>query len=425
MKKFALKALAALFAIVFLCMFFSNTIKTMTTAKVQIIALENKRFEEKLAFTGGILFENPTEVYFDDTPEFPLMVESVLFGPGEYVKEGDIVLTLNTDGAQDAKAKLKAEYAACSEALLRLDAENAFLPKESEIARLYHEMLLKNAAYNECMFTAMEKGETDASALVALKNAEREKAEAENAYLECAGTLENGEKTLFYILERNALVEKMAALFNSLSDLIHAQDSVKAISAPSSGFISEICCQKGDAVKAGKLFSVSNPQSDPVICITLPLGARELEDGARVQIEDSVYGNTRSKILETRAGEMGRKTVVIEIPDEFLKADSFALKRFMQEGVNVTVTYRAKEATTIVPSSAIRGRSGEEYVYLIQNTWEGILAQKGMQVVKTPVTVIERNESGVSIAEDLAGKRIADREDRPLSDNAQVMEYID
>ena len=425
MKKFAIKAFFVLFAILFLCMFFSNTIRTITTAKVQVISLENKRFEEKFEFTGEILFENPTDVCLDSVPEFPLTVDRVFFEPGEFVNEGDIVLTLNMDGAEEAKETIKAAYASCSEALLRLDAENAFLPRESEIAALYLEMLSKNAAYNECMFMAMENGEADESMLQALENAQKEKADSEKAYLECAQTLQNGEKTLTYILERNALEQNMEALLDSLSDLIRAQSDIKAVHSPSSGYIAEICYRQGDVIGEGKAFSVSDSSHAPVIAVSLPNGAREFENGARVQIEDSVYGNVRSKILKTRTDEMGRRSVLIEIPEDFLKEDAYALKRFMHQGVSISITYRAKEATTILPSSAIRGRSGEEYVYLIQNTWEGILAQKGMQVIKTPVTVIERNESGVSIAEDLAGKRIADREDRPLSDGAAVMEYMD
>lgn len=47
-----------------------------------------------------------------------------------------------------------------------------------------------------------------------------------------------------------------------------------------------------------------------------------------------------------------------------------------------------------------------------------------MKVVKTSVTVLERSDKAVSIAEDLSYRQVADREDRALEDGQTVMEYV-
>ncbi len=47
-----------------------------------------------------------------------------------------------------------------------------------------------------------------------------------------------------------------------------------------------------------------------------------------------------------------------------------------------------------------------------------------MKVVKTSVTVLERSDTSVSISEDLNYQQVAGGEDRPLTDGATVMEYV-
>ena len=47
-----------------------------------------------------------------------------------------------------------------------------------------------------------------------------------------------------------------------------------------------------------------------------------------------------------------------------------------------------------------------------------------MKVVKTSVRVLERGEKLVSIEDDLSYQQVADKEDRELTDNQTVMEYV-
>ena len=63
-------------------------------------------------------------------------------------------------------------------------------------------------------------------------------------------------------------------------------------------------------------------------------------------------------------------------------------------------------------------------MYLIQRNYGGLLTSSSMKVVKTSVRVLERGEKLVSIEDDLSYQQVADKEDRELTDNQTVMEYV-
>ena len=115
------------------------------------------------------------------------------------------------------------------------------------------------------------------------------------------------------------------------------------------------------------------------------------------------------------------------MPESYLEEGSSAIRRVVADGgVQVTINYRAKQSTTLLPASAVRNEGeGQDYVYLIERSWGGFMSQSGMKVKKTSVTVLERGDKTVSIAEDLSWQEIADREDRALEDGQAVMEYVD
>ena len=52
MKKFAIKGLVALAAVVALSMFFSGTIKTISTAKVKLVTAKQGKLEEEIKLSG-------------------------------------------------------------------------------------------------------------------------------------------------------------------------------------------------------------------------------------------------------------------------------------------------------------------------------------------------------------------------------------
>ena len=56
MKKFALRGLLILAIVVALCMFFSGTVRTLTTPKVRFAQAKNGKFEQEIELKGKVVF---------------------------------------------------------------------------------------------------------------------------------------------------------------------------------------------------------------------------------------------------------------------------------------------------------------------------------------------------------------------------------
>ena len=82
LKKFALRGLAILAVFVALCMFFSGTIKTITTAKVKITRGRSGRLEEKIQLTGKLTFPDVVKVGYPLEDGQTIQITKVNFRPG-------------------------------------------------------------------------------------------------------------------------------------------------------------------------------------------------------------------------------------------------------------------------------------------------------------------------------------------------------
>ena len=90
--------------------------------------------------------------------------------------------------------------------------------------------------------------------------------------------------------------------------------------------------------------------------------------------------------------------------------------------------YRLKEpkTATLLPLTALRdGGDNRYYVYVINIDRNGILGNSTYRVEKREVTVIETSARLAAVGDDLSELKIADREDRTLSEGQAVMEYVD
>ena len=62
MKKWAIKGLIGTAVFVALCMFFSGTMKTLSTAKVKIVTAKSGKLEERLSLEGTLVFPETEEI---------------------------------------------------------------------------------------------------------------------------------------------------------------------------------------------------------------------------------------------------------------------------------------------------------------------------------------------------------------------------
>ena len=398
LKKFALRGLIALAVTVAVCMFFSRTVQTITTPKVQIIPAEKGRFEEKLTHTAQVYFADTVTIIADNP--YGMVAEQAHVQPGAYVRKGDVIFTLILPGYGEQKAALQAEYSTLSIRLMELDAANYALPKEAPQRNLYDALVSTNAALNEAVYAARLSALQGTTAPQGdLQSAQAAYDEACAAYHAYVTENPGSEAILAYVNARDALLADMDALMAHMLALDLAMTQPNTVTASRNGYVTSVDPQ-------ALTYSLTAEGCEPVLRCLVP--GRTIAEGTRADVATELLGSKRSSVIG-----MTGSFLHIAIPEGM--TDS--LPTLMETGAQVSIT-------TLLPASAIRGGGEDTYVYRIQYFTSGILGTKGMKVVKVPVTVIQRNSSTVSIAEDLEGDKLAVREDRFVTDGQTVMEYV-
>ena len=137
--------------------------------------------------------------------------------------------------------------------------------------------------------------------------------------------------------------------------------------------------------------------------------------------------DTETEIASLETAADGKKYALISLSSKVLKSAGGLAHLLGEEGIPLTITYKAQKSTTLLPASAVRSDgSGSYYIYIVQQNYGGgLLGSGGYTLQKTAVTVIESSDQIVALEEDLSYREIADREDRALTDGQAVMDYVD
>ena len=453
LKRFALRALIGLFVTVALCMFFARTVQTITTPKVQLVNASSGRFEEVMTFQAQVHFPEKEEITLEDAKNTPVTVGKIYVKPGHFVKEDEVIFTAEAPSYEEDMEKLQEEYAKKSKELLDLDANNRKLSKESRQNELYDAMIDAQEEMTELVcdarFLALEEDVTLSSDVLAWmqelaihENVSQEvrnlvaKAQTAQATYESARAayfeiLDNRklrvrDEVFDYILKRGTLLEEMEELTIDMVALASSVNGLKEVKAPHDGYVISVDVTEGASYDGSKAaYTISAEGVLPVLRAPLDSDERAIADGTRADVKSEIYGTERSSVEQTVMNVDGSKALQIPIPEVYLGEESAAIRRFVSDGgVEVKITYRARQSSTLLPPSCVRDAGDSSYVYLIEQDWGGFMSQSTMKVKKTNVTVLDRSDSAVSIAEDLSYQQIADREDRALEDGQTVMEYV-
>ena len=109
-KKKALKALVVLAVVIALCMFFSRTVQTITTPKVQRISATKGKLEEKISLSASIYFPETAAVFVKDVKKLGLTVGEVKVRAGYQVKEGDVIFTADAPEYETKRKEIQDNY---------------------------------------------------------------------------------------------------------------------------------------------------------------------------------------------------------------------------------------------------------------------------------------------------------------------------
>jgi multidrug efflux pump subunit AcrA (membrane-fusion protein) len=452
LKRFALRGLIILAVVVALCMFFARTVQTITTPKVRLYSATKGRLEQSYKLTAEVYFPETEEITVEDAQKTNVTVSKVSVKVGSYVQKGDAIFTTTVSTYEEELEKLQESYDSKASELLELDVTNRKLSKESRQNELYSDMQDKQSDLTkktyEARKIAMQNGislGTDLSnwkkQLAAAKDVPQEVTDAVNKALAAQSAYEEASTAFYatyedkklrvssdtfdYIKKRNTLQEEMDEISDQMLELDTRVASMATITAPHDGWIVSVNVSAGDTYDGSKAaYTMTAEGSTPSLKASLAGVERSFSDGTKVTIGDSDSGTEKTTVTATRTDSNGDKYLVIEMPESMQKAGSSSLRQAISNGVQATITYRAKESTTLLPASAVRSDGTNYYVYVVQDSNGSFLSSNGMKAVKTSVTVIEKNDKQYSVQEDFSYQQIAYQEDRALSDNMSVMEYV-
>ena len=449
-KSKALKALLALAVVIALCMFFARTVQTITTPKVQRISATKGKLEQKIPLTGELYFPETETVKVEAARKLSITVEQVNVRAGHYVSKGDVIFTAF---APDYETKLEE---------LRTKREEKVREYTEEYAGhiLLRQTTRQNDMYNE-MMAAMEDFYAARYALVAqaavegytlpADEAERgtitDGSEALNAlsaaYGEAlalreekvqqlndlyngkvVGAYRVGDTTFEYIKKADKLRGEIDDLDAQMLELQQLAESLRVVVAPHDGYITNIELKNGDTFDGSKpAFSMTPEGAAPTLRAEVTSVDKTLREGLKVTFSD---GETVSELSGLETAADGKKYALVKLDSKIIKSLGGLTRLLSEEQISLTLTYKASKSATLLPASAVRSEGSDSYyVYTVERTYGGLLDSSGYKVSKTTVTVLEKGDQVVAVAEDLSYREIADREDRALTDGQAVMDYVD
>lgn len=422
MKKRAVRSIVILIVVVFVCLFFGKTLENLSTAKARFVRPTEGRMLKEHKLDAKLVFEDQVNVIPKLTDKYPVTIKSVYFATGNKLEKGDVVCDAKINDFDKKLAELNAEYSKKSVELLELDAKNAKYPRESEKSKRY--FVLKDASKKlndkkaKLNIDARLKGEKpDYSQL---KSEEEAYKKAQFLYLQYVRIGATEDPAFDYIVNRHAIVEAMENINKDIEDLYIAKETLSEIKAESDGVITEINIKPGEVYDGTKaLYKLSASDKAPVLQAIIDKSEDAVEQGDRALIKGQ-WSQIVVKILDVGKNKDGQNYINFELPKEVI--DQFSgLKKMMElEKIEVIIQKRSTISTTIIPASALRQEGESYFVYTTEYKDNGFLGS--YQVVKkTPVTVLEKNDTSVSISENM-WNNVLDREDRPLKENMRVME---
>ena len=443
MKKFAIKGLAALAAVVALCMFFSGTIKTISTAKVKIVTAKSGKLEEKLSFEGTLVFPNTEEIGVSGlSAGQSVTVRRVRVAKGRRVKAGDVLLEGEVEGLE---AKLDELTKTCEDAqkeLLELERKNGEMRlkrteelwieaydalSEAKSAQLAAQTALVVAARMagvELEGGRLPEGVADAELLAcqqAADDADAAAAQAQKSFTS-ANRLGISEDVVTAITKTRELEAKIGDAQAQIAELTVLRERARAVVAPHDGTIVEVSVKAGDSIGEQTVAVVmSADKSRGVLRAQTESTDRRIEKGTQVEAGSDGGKTVTKKVTDTGVTEEGKPYVDIELSDKDITNLGGAAS-LMSTPVKVTVSYRASSSTTLLPVSAVRGTGEQRYVYVVSDT-QNALGEQTLKVTKQDVKVLAEVGGTASLETDLSRQRIAYMEDRPIEDGSEVMLY--
>ena len=470
------KGLLILTCLVLAGLFFARTVQTAATAKVQIITATRGKLDDTITVPGEIRFSNSEPFTIKGAGKLNLVVDKVMARAGYLIKPGDVLLTASVPDfddklkelrlAYEKKVRERTETVAGSLRILQTSEQNDYYNAMVKATDEYWDKLFKAKAAaiaaghelsddpNEWNLppagtaedtqsvqagprTQEEFGSVDDgpeenmyAAMREARDAMMKKDEASSLFKSFyTGNRRPAPKVsgdvFDYIKKIDGMNEEIHGYLDEMLELEKLKLRLQTIRADREGWLTEFDLKAGDRYDGSKpAYALSAPGELPVLrCDITDISKREsISKGMKARIQGAEREMTISGVEEAADG---KTYAIIELDESNISALG-GLSRLMSEKPSVSILYKSPKTATLLPLTALRdGGDDRYYVYVIDQDRDGILGNSTYRVKKREVTVIETSARLAAVGDDLSELKIADREDRTLSEGQAVMEYVD
>ena len=442
MKKRAIRALIALSMVVALCMFFSGTIKTLTTAKVKIVVPKNGRLEEKIALKGELTFPETCDIkpYLENGES--LIITRVVTTKGQRVTKGDPLFEAEVANYESLRAELNTEYETAQKAYLDLERKNSNIHlrrSEENWIEAYDTLAECGQVLMQAQLDLQVKADLAGISLVdgqlpkgtedaALSEAEQKAKDAHKAQqaaqskFDEANRLGINDEVVEYISQNRSLTARMEKTQAALTRLEVLRQQIAVIAAPHDGDMVAVNVKVGDPYNGTTALATMSAEAQcPVLRADVDELERVIETETEVEVARGNGKNLEKLVTATGMNSVGKAIIDVTLDDMDVTALG-GCATLLEKQADMTIAYKATVSTTLLPSAAVRGTGNDRYVYLINEEWSNV----GKTVLKTEklkVRVLAENDTTASVEEDLSNSRVAYMEDRAISEGSEVMAY--
>ena len=442
LKRFAVRGIIILAICVALCMFFSGTVRTITTPKVRLTSAKRGKLEERVELSCKVAFPEVDKVEFPLGEDVTLSIVRVNTREGYTVEAGEVVIEAKVSGYEQQYKTLQEAYDSASEQLMTLENKNRGIrvnQRDQAYADAYFALrdarraavsakLDVDAQLSREGLTAVDEGYPEGASdeLKQMIDTARTAAQAQQTAqqaMDKAARYTVDDTVWSYITEQREQQEKRDEAEEGLHKLLALNDRAKAIAAPHDGYIAELSLKEGDTYDGTQpLYCITAEDALPTLRADISEVTRTVTEGMTVTLNPDSYDAIDTKVINVGTDNEGKKYADIELNRDLIRARG-SVYAMTQEETPMTLIYRAREATSLLPNSAVRGAGDDRYIYIAeQNT--AAFGGNTLKLHKMSVKVLGEYGGTTSVQDDITYYAIAYGEDRTVNDGDAVMEYL-
>ena len=442
LKRFAVRGLIVFAVVVALCMFFSGTVRTITTAKVKLYTPRTGKFTQEVKLTGTVVFPKARPVKLEGAQNLSLTVTAVNVQPGSEVEAGDVLFSAEIADFDKNMDALVESYNEAASGLAELERKNSGLrlrPTDEAWASAY--AALSQAQSDELEARVALEARLAVEGLTAAgdslpEGASEELAQAWNAHQTAAEALAAAEAQMqdaerynisdearAYITEKRKFETQKAEKEQSMVELRVLREKLAAVTAPEDGYVTQLNVKVGEAFDAnGDAYSFCPASEAPALRVDTSSAGLAVSRGTDIAFDTPRGGSIEGSIDSTGMTTAGATYADMELSRRDIR-DMGGSVAMLSGSYEVRVQYRSEQNTTLLPSGAVRGSGEERFVYVVEQR-QSAFGETSLVTRKQEVTVLAEAGGVASVQEDLSYIQVAYMEDREIGENTTVMEYV-